>query len=84
MKRYLSSFDDDAMTFPEEDGPAVAEAAHAVSREATDAGLDAALGDFRRRSRQPDLRLVRRERINGRRRTPARPAACVPEPRSRS
>jgi hypothetical protein len=38
MKRYLISFDDDAMTFPEEDGPAVAEAAHAVSREATDAG----------------------------------------------
>jgi hypothetical protein len=38
MKRYLISFDDDAMTFPEEDGPAVAEAAHAVFREATDAG----------------------------------------------
>ena len=29
MTRYLISFDDGAMTFPEEDLPAVAEAAHA-------------------------------------------------------
>ena len=30
MTRYLISFDDGAMTFPEEDLPDVAEAAHAV------------------------------------------------------
>ena len=34
MKRYLISFDDGAMTFPEEDLPDVAEAAHKVVREA--------------------------------------------------
>jgi hypothetical protein len=39
MTRYLISFDDGAMTFPEEDLPAVAEAAHAVVREAKDAGV---------------------------------------------
>jgi len=39
MTRYLISFDDGAMTFPEEDLPAVAEAAHAVAREAKDAGV---------------------------------------------
>jgi hypothetical protein len=39
MTRYLISFDDGAMTFPEEDLPAVAEAAHAVAREAMDAGV---------------------------------------------
>jgi hypothetical protein len=39
MPRYLISFDDGAMTFPEEDLPAVAEAAHAVVREAEDAGV---------------------------------------------
>jgi hypothetical protein len=39
MARYLISFDDGAMTFPEEDGPAVGEAAHAVVREAQDAGV---------------------------------------------
>jgi hypothetical protein len=38
MTRYLISFDDGAMTFPEEDLPDVAEAAHAVVREAEDAG----------------------------------------------
>ena len=32
MTRYLISFDDGAMTFPEEDLPDVAEAAHAVAR----------------------------------------------------
>jgi hypothetical protein len=30
MTRYLTSFDDGAMTFPEEDLPDVAKAAHAV------------------------------------------------------
>jgi hypothetical protein len=38
MTRYLISFEDGAMTFPEEDFPAVGEAAHAVVREAQDAG----------------------------------------------
>jgi len=39
MPRYLISFDDGAMSFPEEDLPAVAEAAHAVTYEAMDAGV---------------------------------------------
>jgi hypothetical protein len=39
LTRYLISFDDGAMTFPEEELPAVAEAAHAVVREAKDAGV---------------------------------------------
>ena len=39
MPRYLISFDDGAMTFPEEDFPAVGEAAHAVVREAQEAGV---------------------------------------------
>jgi hypothetical protein len=39
VTRYLISFDDGAMTFPEEDLPAVAAAAHAVVREARDAGV---------------------------------------------
>ena len=40
MTRYLISFDDGAMDFiPEEEGPAVAEAAHAVIREAQGAGV---------------------------------------------
>ena len=39
MPRYLISFDDGAMTFPEEDMPAVGEAAHAVVRQAQDAGV---------------------------------------------
>ena len=34
MTRYLISFDDGAMTFPEEELPAVGEAAHAVVRAA--------------------------------------------------
>ena len=39
MARYLISFDDGAMTFPEEDLPDVAKAAHAVVREAKDADV---------------------------------------------
>jgi hypothetical protein len=39
MTRYLISFDDGAMTFPEEELPDVAEAAHAVVREAEDASV---------------------------------------------
>ena len=39
MTRYLISFDEGAMTFPEEELPAVAEAAHAVVHEAMDAGV---------------------------------------------
>lgn len=39
MTRYLISFDDGAMTFPDEDLPAVSEAAHAVVEEAQDAGV---------------------------------------------
>lgn len=39
MPRYLISFDDGAMTFPEEDLPAVTEASHRVVREAKDAGV---------------------------------------------
>jgi hypothetical protein len=39
MIRYLISFDDGAMTFPEEEMPDVAEAAHAVAQEAKDAGV---------------------------------------------
>jgi hypothetical protein len=39
MARYLISFDDGAMTFPEEELPYVAEAAHAVMAEAMDAGV---------------------------------------------
>ena len=39
MTQYLISFDEGAMTFPEEELPAVAEAAHAVALEATNAGV---------------------------------------------
>jgi hypothetical protein len=39
MTRYLISFDDGWMDFPEEDVPAVGEAAHKVVREAQDAGV---------------------------------------------
>ena len=38
MTRYLISFDDGAMTFPEEELPDVAEAALAVVQEARDSG----------------------------------------------
>ena len=39
MARYLISFNDGAMTFPEEDLPDVARAARAVVQEAKDAGV---------------------------------------------
>jgi hypothetical protein len=39
MTQYLISFDDGAMTFPEEDLPDVAKAALAVVEEAKDAGV---------------------------------------------
>ena len=39
MTKYLISFDDGAMTFPEEDLPDVAKAAQAVVQEAKDAGV---------------------------------------------
>ena len=39
MTRYLISFDDGAMTFPEEDMLDVADAARAVVQEAMDAGV---------------------------------------------
>jgi hypothetical protein len=39
MTRYLISFDDGAMNFPDEELPAVADAAHAVVKEAQDAGV---------------------------------------------
>ncbi len=39
MTRYLISFSEGAMTFPAEELPAVAEAAHAVAREGKDAGV---------------------------------------------
>ncbi len=39
MTRHLISFDDGAMTFAEEDLPAVSEASHKVVREAKNAGV---------------------------------------------
>ena len=39
MTRYLISFDDGAMTFPEEELPAVGEAAHEVVRAAQETGV---------------------------------------------
>jgi hypothetical protein len=39
MTRYLISFDDGAMTFPEEELPDVAKAAHQVVQAAQDAGV---------------------------------------------
>jgi hypothetical protein len=39
MTRYLISFDDGTMIFPEEELPDVAEAAHKVVQEAKDAGV---------------------------------------------
>ena len=39
MARYLISFDDGAMIFPEEELPDVSEASHAVVQEAMDAGV---------------------------------------------
>ena len=47
MTRYLISFDQGAMDhIPDEEGPAVAEAAHAVSQEAMDAGVFVFAGGF--------------------------------------
>ena len=39
MTKYLISFDDGAMTFPEEELPDVADAVRVVRNEATDAGV---------------------------------------------
>jgi hypothetical protein len=39
MTRYLISFDDGTMTFPDEDLPSVDKAAHEVVQEAQDAGV---------------------------------------------
>jgi hypothetical protein len=39
MTRYLISFDDGAMTFPDQELPDVAKAAHAVVQEARDTGV---------------------------------------------
>jgi hypothetical protein len=39
MTRFLISFDDGALTFPDEDRPDVGEAAHRVAQEARDAGV---------------------------------------------
>ena len=39
MTKYLISFDDGAMTFPEEELPDVTDAAHAVVQKAKDAGV---------------------------------------------
>jgi hypothetical protein len=39
MTRYLISFDDGRMTFPEEDLPDVAKAAHEVVQEAQNSGV---------------------------------------------
>jgi hypothetical protein len=39
MTRYLISFDDGAMNFPEEELPEVAKASHEVVRQAQDAGV---------------------------------------------
>jgi hypothetical protein len=39
MTRYLISFDDGTMAFPEEDLPDVADASHRVVREAKEAGV---------------------------------------------
>jgi hypothetical protein len=39
MPRYLISFDEGAMTFPEEELPDVAKTGHAVVQEAKDAGV---------------------------------------------
>lgn len=47
MARYLISFSDGAMTFPEEDMPAVGAAAHAVMRDARAAGVWVSGGGLR-------------------------------------
>jgi len=50
MTRYLISFDDGAMTFPEEDLPDVAKAVHQVVQQAQDAGHPVSGGDSRAQS----------------------------------
>jgi hypothetical protein len=53
MTQYLISFNDGAMTFPEEDLPSVAKAARAVVQDAKDAGVfvfAGGLGDPRKTS----------------------------------
>ena len=50
MPRYLISFDDGWMTFPDEDLPAVAEAAHEVLRDAKKAGVWIFGGGLQRQS----------------------------------
>lgn len=47
MTRYLISFDDGAMTFPEEELPDVAKAAQAVAQEANDSGVWVFAGGLR-------------------------------------
>ena len=44
MTRYLISFDDGAMTFPEEELPAVAGAGHAVIRDAQEPAVSVFTG----------------------------------------
>lgn len=46
MPRYMISFNDGDMNFPEEDFPAVGEAAHAVMRDAIKAGVWIVGGGF--------------------------------------
>jgi hypothetical protein len=47
MPRYLISFDEGAMSVPHQDLPAVADAAHAVTREAQAAGVWVFAGGLR-------------------------------------
>ena len=47
MTKYLISFDDGAMTFPEEEMPAVGEAAHQVVRAAQEAGVGSSAAGWR-------------------------------------
>ncbi len=49
MTQYLISFDEGAMAFPEEELPAVAEAAQAVTRDAKEAGVWVFGGGLRHR-----------------------------------
>src|SRR5919106_846226 len=51
MTRYLISFDDGAMTFPEEELPDMAKAAHEVVQEAKDAGVWVSAADWKARGR---------------------------------
>jgi hypothetical protein len=51
MTQYLISFDDGAMTFPEEELPDVAKAAHEVVQEARNAGVWVSAADWKARGR---------------------------------